>query len=218
MFRPSGVSDWNDVSPMTSVEQWRERVREHNKPRPRRRVWHPPTLDDFAFGVCLNFDQTLSKTGWSLVRSADGLTVADSGTLGGIVEAQGFDGTFVKGLRVFYEMDELLLAYGEEVDVIVHEMPSVHGFRTESSLLAAYALRLAADQRDLTDKIVMISRQRAFANIVGPKEYLKKYVTEAVNDLVPPERRQGDRWNQDVHDSVLLGLQWLHERKGEGDG
>lgn len=213
MFRPSSVSHWD--SAVSNLEHLRERIREADRPRPRKKVWHEPTIDDFAFGVCLNFDQTLSKTGWSLLRSADGLTVADSGTLGGIVEAQGFDGTFAKGLRVYYEMDELLVSYGDSVDAIVHEMPSVHGFRTESSLLAAYALRLVADQRGLTDKVVMISRQRAFSNLVGPKEYLKKYVTEAVNALVPLARRQGDRWNQDVHDSVLLGLQWLHERKAE---
>jgi hypothetical protein len=96
-------------------------------------------------------------------------------------------------------------------EAVVHEMPAVKGHRIESSLMAAREIRRHASQADLP--VVMVSRQHAYAVLVGHPHTSKAEGTARVNVLIPPEQRTTKAWNQDVHDAVLLGLQWLHDEK-----
>jgi hypothetical protein len=208
---------------MTSaLEDLREKISEHKGKRGRRRAFTEPTLDDFAYGAVLSFDQTLTKTGWSLVANEPGNSVTEPGLYihaGGRLEAKapaglkGFEETFAKAAIMGEAIEEVVKAW-QGVEAIVHEMPAVMGYRTESSLMAAREVRRANDQHPIWPcPIVMISRQQAYANLVGAPSIDKVHGTSRVNLLIPRERRNTTRWNQDVHDSVLLGLQYLWAKK-----
>lgn len=184
-----------------------------------KKVWHEPMPGDFGMGTVLCFDQTLTHCGVSLItHDLRGLTV-DYGNVFEPTPSEvltSFYRTLHKSVLIKNDVYEVIDRYGDQVDAIVHEMPAVVGYRTESSLLAASGIWIAASDLGLLHKVAMLSKQRAYANLVHVTPSEKKHVTHTVNRLIPSEQRTTDRWTQDVHDSVLLGLQWLHEKGSRG--
>lgn len=187
----------------------------------RRKVFVSPEPEDFKHGKVLCFDQTLSKTGWSLLhRDETGLSIPFTGLLlAPEPDHRGFEQTLRKSISMKHQMEEVVGTMGLDVDAIVHEMPAVVGYRTESSLCAAQALWSVCDDFNRNGSfvkagpLVMISKQRAYRLLVGSKDTSSKTkVTETVNRLIDPERRKNvRRWNQDVHDATLLGLTHLYD-------
>jgi Holliday junction resolvasome RuvABC endonuclease subunit len=80
--------------------------------------------------------------------------------------------------------------------------------------MAAREIRRVAKSYGLP--VVMINRQAAYALLTGDRHNQKRAMTRVVTRLVPAFMRETDRWTQDVHDAVGLGLTWLHGRDRDG--
>lgn len=201
------------------IETLRSRIRSTPKrPRGRTKVWVQPGVLDMAHGWVLSFDQTLTKTGWSVLEHCpdSGLRLHAGGVLVPEVspDLKSFEQTFARALALDMSIEILVSTWCDRIDAIVHEMPAVMGYRIESSLMAAFCIRRAAVERSALDKVAMISKQHAKAVWLGPdKGYEKRHVTSLVNEMIPASHRTTQRWTQDVHDSVLLALQHLHDRR-----
>lgn len=203
---------------MIDSEKIRARIRSPRKGS--KKVFVPPELGDFRTGTVLSFDQTLTKTGWSLVRvTAGGISVLFADLIKNpMPDHTSFEQTLRRSVVMRHRMEEVVGMHGLAVDAIVHEMPSVQGYRTESSLCGAQALWSVVDDFNRqgmftqAGPLAMISKQRAYAHLVGVYPPEKRHVTEAVNRLIPAERRRMvHRWNQDIHDSVLNALEYLYD-------
>lgn len=197
---------------MSTAEDLLARVRDHTPTkRGKKKVFEQPESSDFGEGVVLAFDQTLTKTGWSLVVHHHGLLgVPDCGVLEARPEGvTGFEETFAKDLLMEERIRRVVMqGSGYRLIAIVHEMPAVKGYRLESSLMAAAAIRRQVRRQVMNVPVVMINRQSAYAALVGAPADQKAKGTATVNRLLAYHR--GQRWTQDIHDAVLLGLKHLH--------
>jgi hypothetical protein len=193
-----------------------DQVANKGKRKTTKKVWVAPVLEDFAHGRVLALDQTLTKTGFSVVtRDHEGLHILEGNML--IPETRsdlkGFELTFAKAASLGNGLDALMLMMSATVDVIVHEMPSVHGYRIESSLMAAREVRRAALGYARGVPVVAISNLSMRAMLNPPNERLgKKYVKSAVEALISDYHRAPKRWNEDVCDSVGLALTYLYQK------
>lgn len=207
------------MKPGFDVDILRARLKDQpTKRRLARNPYQPPVLDDFALGAVLALDQTLTKTGWAyVVRDLKGLHVPVGGLLVPDIDdrLRGFEGTYAKAAA----LEELLISKvviphlflaAKPPEAVVHEMPSVRGHRTESSLLAGREVRRVVGGRTM---VMMINRRSAYATLVGSPDAEKAEGTKTVNRLIPKERRKTTSWNQDVHDAVILALKYLYEKK-----
>lgn len=173
-------------------------------------AYRPPAPGDFAPDVqVLCFDQSLSNVGWSLLNSDGGkLSVIDSGTivpppLG--KEVKGFAVTTTKAIFIAREIGNMLNdLYGRWEQVVV-EMPSVFGYRTESSLVALVTICTELDRMG-EEQPVMVSRQAAAARLCGDRHASKAATSALVNDLVQKHPTGKGQWTEHVRDSVLVGL------------
>jgi Holliday junction resolvasome RuvABC endonuclease subunit len=184
-----------------------------------KKAWVAPVLEDFAHGRVLALDQTLTKTGFSVVtRDHQGLHVLEGALLrtDHDPDLSGFELTFLKAERMGQHFDALMMMTASCVDVVVHEMPAVIGYRLESSLMAAREVRRAAFTYARGVPVVMVSNQtmRAMLNAPGERKE-KKYVKTAVEALIPTSRRITRHWNVDVCDSVGLALMHLYQKAKE---
>lgn len=198
----------------------RERIAEHvaakGVKKPSKKVWTAPVEADFGLGTVLAFDQTATKTGFAVVRHGhDGLYVLD----GNLVETKageglvGFEQTLRKSVAMEQALSRVVMLLGASVDAIVHEMPAVSGYRIESSLLGAHAVRMAALAHARGVPVRTISNQAMRAVLNAPEQRdEKRYVGIAVDALIPRQQRTTKRWNQDVHDAVGLALTYLYQK------
>lgn len=205
-----------------ALEAMREKVqaRKDETISRRKKVWTPPDPARFRLGGVLAFDQTLTNTGYALVYSDHaGLMVVGAGVLEARTSLTGFEETYAKAERLERGISEAV-RYGAlaSVSAIVHEMPSVQGYRTESSLLAGYLVRRAARDYARGIPVVAVSNLAMKALLLPPGQRdEKKYVRQAVESLIPKERREKpmvQRWNEHVHDAVGLALTFLYEGEG----
>lgn len=198
-----------------SLDSLRERIKQAEKPkRGKRKDFTPVEASELAYGSVLAFDQSLTKTGWVQMKNyPKGLRIYRGGVLFPHYERslKGFEATFAKDISVDSQISRIISGASGQVEAVVHEMPAVMGYRLESSLMAAAAIRRAAAKNWLP--VVMVSRQRAYSTFVGSAYAEKSEGTRAVNALFPAHRRETERWTQDVHDAVLLGLTYLYEKK-----
>lgn len=150
----------------------------------KKRVWEPPTVEDFARGSVLAVDQSLAALGWVwLVHYINGLEVLDKGSVRTKPEdfPKSHEGTLQRALvvhqqwgdQVYTAMDRYPV-WGDNT-VFVHETPPVGSrmARPESSLLSALAVRLALQGLDLPAAI-MVSNQHSKAVLVGNANAEKK--------------------------------------------
>lgn len=185
------------------------------KTRKAKKAWVAPTVEDFAHGSVLSFDQTLTKTGFSVVQhDSEGLRVVEGNLLiPKIGDEKGFEETYAKANAMEQAIQFVVIMLAPAIQDIVHEMPSVVGKRIESSLMAGHFVRRAALHHARGVPVHMVSNQTMKAILLPPeKRSEKKHVTQAVEALIPKENRAVKRWNQDVHDSVALGLAVLYQR------
>ena len=198
------------------LEQMRQRIAEGGKPKVSKKAWTAPVREDFALGRVLAFDQTLTKTGFSLVvHDNASLRVAEANLLLPEVDKslKGFEQTFARAAWLDLRLPMLMALLAPQVDVVVHEMPAVQGYRTESSLMAAQCVRRAARGAVGGVPVAMVSNQTMRKVLNAPEQrFEKKYVGQAVDALIPAEQRTAKRWNQDVHDSVGLALTYLYQK------
>ena len=182
--------------------------------------WEPLTHDNaperLAYGSVLSFDQTLTSCGIALVKHDDsGLRVSWTELIRPDARGEvGFLGTYTKAL----DLHEALLALDsatevfDDAEVIVHEMPSTGGHRTESALLAGYIVRVLA--AECLTPCTMVANASMRALLVPPdrrKDRSKAPIREAVDALFA-DRGEGP-WNEHVRDAVGLALTHLKHRR-----
>jgi len=188
----------------------REKIAESKKPKPRKTKWEAPTVDDLAYGQVLCFDQTLTNTGVALVINDEQcLRALNCTNLVQKPTAKGHEGSIQKGMMLRQAFEDVRGTIFFQSDEIVYEQPPVMGYRIESSLMAAFALRLVWPQAE------GIYNQHAKAIFLGPGSKEKSDVKAAMNSLIPNFNRTG-AWNEHVRDAVMLGLTYLHDVKREG--
>lgn len=206
------------VTDETQAQELRARIAEQvatkGVRKPSKKVWKPPALTDFAHGRVLAFDQTLTKTGFSVVVSDyEGLHITEGNVLrpSDRSDLSSFELTLHKAASLGSQLEALMMMLGGTVDLAIHEMPSVHGYRVESSLMAAREVRRAAGLARV--KVAMVQNQSMRALLNPPEERgPKKYVKSAIESLIPQDRRHAKSWNQDVADSVGLALTYFHQQ------
>jgi Holliday junction resolvasome RuvABC endonuclease subunit len=196
-----------------------EQVATKGKHKTSKKVWLPPNRAYFAHGRVMGVDQTLTKTGFSVVVSDwEGIQITE----GNLVEPEidesltGFEATLAKAASMGQQFDALMMFLAPHIDVVVHEMPSVHGYRIESSLMAAREVRRAAGIARVKVAVVQNQSMRALLNPPHERSE-KKYVKLAIEALIPQAQRMPRRWNADVADSVGLALTYLHQKKAWTD-
>lgn len=183
--------------------------------RKTKKQWVAPVPNDFGHGRVLAFDQTLTKTGYSVViKNYRGMRITEGDVLVPEIPEglSGFEETFAKAEKLGSLLTSTVSCFGPSVDVIVHEMPAVAGYRIESSLLAAREVRRAASIYARGVPVVMISNQTMRTMLNPPEErYEKRFVKQAIESLISDHMRVHKRWTQDVCDSVGLALVYLHK-------
>lgn len=183
-------------------------------------AWTPPTMADFAAGVpVLSFDQSLANTGWLYfsVREAQVLVHA-RGTLRTSSSLTGWRANFAQAEQIAHAMgpqvDDKLMEAPEEVprfpEAVVLELPSAHGHRTDSSMLAAYEIDRYSRTWWMPTLFMAIQKSRTIlggSNIRNDKKgghkALARYLPESAS-------RQ---WNEHQRDAAINGLAYLHELK-----
>lgn len=192
-----------------SPSELRAKIAEGKKPKASKKKWEQPTVDDLAIGHVLAFDQTLSNTGMAwVINDKQGLRAIDCANLKPPPDDyKGHEGSIKKGLWLHSKFQRLRgECAGRNAQEIVYEQPPVMGYRIESSLMAAMALRLA------WPTAVGIYNQHAKAIFLGPGQHTKADVKECINSYILPPRSP---WNEHVRDAVLLGLTYLYDLKKE---
>ena len=115
-------------------------IRERRKPK----VWVREPFTPSTFRPVLAFDQSISNTGWVLMV-AEHPFVIERGTLRTSPgEVVGHEGTLLRAVELEEEIDHLVWTQKVPGLIIAHEAPAVAGWRTDSSLLVALAIRIGA--------------------------------------------------------------------------
>lgn len=176
--------------------------------------FRPPEVDDFEkHERVLCFDQTLNNCGWALLNVGhDYAAVWKSGTIRPPQigrEAKGFEATFTKSVFLARDIRSLLRERAGEFDRVVLELPSVLGYRTESSLVAAATICVTLDEMGETFPS-FVSRQSAGATLCGDRGASKNLSSEVVNRLVGDRPTGTGQWTEHVRDAVFVGLRNLY--------
>lgn len=191
------------------------------RPSPREE-WRPLTVDDLSFGIVIAFDQSLSKTaGMCVHREGAGVVVRGVHQLAGHTDAEGDEGNLQKGVTIYHRLIEFLMSmkghHPHEQITVVHEAPPVGGgaiMRPESSLLAALALRIAADRLDIP-VAPMVSPSQHKKAICGNARADKPEAHAALAQLAVslPIRGYERVTNADKRDALCVGLAYLARRQ-----
>jgi hypothetical protein len=179
------------------------------------RTYRPPTAADFRWDTqILCFDQSLSNSGWALLNTDDGMiSVKDSGTIRPPTletKSRGFELTLTKSVMLARQLQILLNdLYGKFEEVVI-ELPSIFGYRTESSLVAAVTVSVELDRMG-EPLPALVSRNSAGAVLCGDRHASKSVSSNLVTTLVG-DRRPGGRgqWTEHVRDAVFVGLRHLY--------
>lgn len=177
--------------------------------------YRPPNPEDFRPATVLCFDQTLSNCGWAILNTEQGQPqVSACGVLRPPAferGERGFEATFVKSLYLARDLRALLRELDGLFDEVVGELPSVLGYRTESSLVAAVTMVQQLDELGYAMP-TFVPRQRAASVLAGDGRASKTVTKGVVNDLVEDRRPKEQPWNEHVHDAVFVGLMHLYRR------
>jgi len=173
--------------------------------------WRPPLPDDFEPDrKVLCFDQALNNCGWALLGTRNQIHVAHSGTIRPPqVDTKGFEGTFTKAVVLARRLRTLLGDHLYSYDEVVIELPSVTGYRTESSLVAAVTICIELD-RIGKPWPTFVSRTSAAAALCGDKGATKKVSSDVVESLVTWHEKGTGAWTEHVRDAVFVGLKAIH--------
>lgn len=204
------------MSSQTLPEEILQRIRDKVAEGRTRKVpsaFRPPVHEDFAeYASILCFDQTLSNCGWALLSTErDAIRVGASGTIrptptGG---AKGFEATFAKAVILSREIIAVIHQWYGLWDEVVLELPSVVGYRTESSLVAAVVICVELDRMGC-GLPEFVSRQAAGALLCGDRHAPKAVSSELVNRLVTEHAKGAGEWTEHVRDAVFVGLKHLY--------
>lgn len=196
--------------PLTPSEL-RAKIAESKKPKSSRKQWSRPPVSALAQGHVLAFDQTLSNTGMAwVINDEQGLRAIDCKNLVQTTTARGHESSIRKALLLHNTLrfDVRESIPGLNAQAVVYEQPPVMGYRIESSLMAALAVRM------VWHEAIGVSNQHAKAIFLGSGQHTKADVKACINDYIPNFMRTGP-WNEHVRDAVLLGMTYLYDQKKE---
>ena len=169
----------------------------------------------------MSFDQTLGNTGVVVVKN-DGETIEilHSDIFKRTDPLSGFAMTIQRGIDFKKELQHWMVncSYLSKLTAIVHEMPAVRGYRTESSLMAAFIIRQVIDEIGLSIPVHSISNQHSKKVLGLKKNATKAEVKFAVENILGYDSENKNRpkiWNQHVSDAAMLGLTYLSDSKNE---
>lgn len=185
-------------------------------PKKKRTTWAAPTMEDFAYGTVFAFDQTVSKTGYCLIKNG-GLGHIQVFRHGKLVEPPipdlvGFEDVLQRATWMAERIRAVIWeAQGLHPDlVVVHERPIVAGHRIESSMLGALGVSLACSSLGI--KRFMIASQHTYKVLCPPEDRgVKPGITRAVARYF--DHTGGRDWNQDSRDALALALTYLYDQK-----
>lgn len=203
-----------NINPEDILRQIREKLAE-GRTRKIPKTHRPPEPEDFRWGRILCFDQTLSNCGWALLKhDAQGLGVIVSGTIrpAPLGSVKGFEATFAKAVLLSRELGFVISMMNGHFDRVVLELPSVVGYRTESSLVAAVTVCVELDRLE-TMQPEFVSRRAAGALLCGNRDAPKIVSSELVNRLVTDHPTGVGAWTEHVRDAVFVGLKHLYEEE-----
>lgn len=193
-------------------EDLRERAREAAAGR-KSKGWHDPHYDDLNDRACpvLAFDQTLSSTGWVMFKPRGAgykyFEIIERGTIKIATERQGHEGSLHKGEMLHAHLVALEARLPRPALVVAEQTP-VKGYRLESSLMGAFAVRLVWPQARL------ISRRSATSRMLPPGERDEKRHTERLLwRFLDTGESGGKRWNEHERDALLLGLAAIYREQ-----
>lgn len=178
-------------------------------------AWRPPQLSDFAeFVEVTAFDPSLSHCAVVVLVIKNGyLHIRDREVLEPPAPAAGgFLGTFERTVALsqmvasYPWLDSYFSAGAYLGRATVFEMPSVVGHRTESSMMAGYAIY------ENLPSAIMVSAMHVHAVLAGKKREAataKREIREAV-ERYGPETRVGG-WNEHTRDALATGLTYLYD-------
>lgn len=175
-----------------------------------------------ATGTVLAFDGALAKTGWAVVNREPGAApaVLASGLLRTASPLTSHEQTFARTDLLTVALADVFMVWESDADEIVCERPAVTGMRTESSLMAAYAVHRLTGGR-----FRLVSRQHAVRVFCGPTVRIPGQTRSRANaDGKARSRAAVWAWlgitgaapfGQDVCDAVLVGLTRLYDKAQE---
>lgn len=207
------MTDSNNLVPDEILARIREEVQRAKHVKVPKN-WRPPTAADFVPDIqILCFDQSLSNSGWALLNTDGGeISVKDSGTIRPPVletKSKGFELTLTKAVCLAREIQVVLSRLYGQYEQVVIELPSIFGYRTESSLVAAATICIELD-RGGEEQPLMVSRNSAGAVLCGDRHAPKNVSSSTVVDLVEDRRPTGrGQWTEHVRDAVFVGLRHL---------
>jgi hypothetical protein len=173
--------------------------------------WRPPKPEDFHEDRrVLCFDQTLNHCGWAVLSTKNQIYVPRSGTLRPpVIDAKGFEGTFTKAVVLAGRLRDLLEGEKEYFDEVAIELPSIMGYRTESSLVAAVTICIELDRLGRPFP-AFVSRNSAASTLCGDRLAPKKASSDVVEGMVEWHEGGTGRWTEHVRDAVFVGLKAIH--------
>jgi Holliday junction resolvasome RuvABC endonuclease subunit len=172
---------------------------------PRKKPWELLPWAPVRRERLLCFDQTLAKTGWVLLDTADRALLA-TGMLTTPPLDTGDEGNFVRMLDLNKQMRAVMgrTLVGPYAVAVVHEMPPIGAYsRPESSLLAGAALRFAAESLGLP--VTMINSRAAKKRLTGNANAKKSELAAPIEELFHL-RLAPKPWNHDVRDAAAIGI------------
>lgn len=116
--------------------------------------------------------------------------------------------TYARAETLLYELMPLYLEHGVRANDVVCERPAMAGYRTESALLAAFAVHIASGGR-----MMLVSRTHVLSLLIGPGKrttsQIKTAARAAARRWIPD--RGGVPFNEHIADAELLGITHLFD-------
>lgn len=203
---------------MTDIKGRLEAFAAGKKPEPVPE-WTPPTLEDFAGSIRVQaFDQTLTSTGyvqmeidaWTSILEIK-IWAKDTIRPKPAPELRSFAEKFERQYQLAGELTKIIGC----TDPVIYEMPAVHGFETESSLLAGSAV-YDVTMENQGKRPVMVSKNRVGSVLCNNPGAKKPEIKQALVRYLPEVAER--TWNEHTRDALAIGLTYLYDVKRFRDG
>lgn len=158
----------------------------------------------YRHGKVLAFDQSLANTGWAIVQYTGTLSVVETGT----ISEQGIGNRFVDSLPhtvVLYQQFRTVLRNTRDCEV-VHEAPGIGMRNSDSSVMAATALRIAVEEEG-RQVSWMPNRVSYYKTVTGNGKATKGDMKNVLADLFG--HIKPGPMNEHTRDAIGLGVAYL---------
>lgn len=154
------------------------------KKQPKQVQWEAMQATLLAKDVVMAFDQSLRNTGWVILdTTSENPWVEYSGTLKTTATSQkGWQSTLDSAVEMYEKIEQTVAVNRFDTEMLyAFESPALFGRRLESSALAAFCIRLVANQYEAETE--MVSAQKMKKLITGNANASKADVKTSILDL-----------------------------------